>query len=179
MTLHLNDTGHMTPTGISPRIQRERWFTVNKGNPVNFQTILLGLSHIKLNLVFLEDPNSDAYSLLISTQTESNFCQHDSLSNTWRKWIISFPATTPWCLMISNKAWSYPGHCLLTRLRWPVPVNALCPGVKSPPLSSCITSHKAEKHGKFWRPDHILDMDVMKIHITPIYGTGKFRGSIE
>ena len=64
----------MAPTGISPGIQRERGFTVNKGNPINFQTILLGLSHIKLNLVFLEDPKSAAYSLLISTQSGSNFC---------------------------------------------------------------------------------------------------------
>ena len=53
----------------------KKGFTVNKGNPIHFQTILLGLSHIKLNLVFLKDPNSDVYSLLISTQSESNFCQ--------------------------------------------------------------------------------------------------------
>ena len=55
----------MAPTGISPGIQKERVFTVNKGNPIHFQTVLLELSPIKLNLVFLEDPNSAAYSLLI------------------------------------------------------------------------------------------------------------------
>lgn len=82
MTIHLNDTGHMAPTGISPGIQRGKGFTVNKGNPIHFQNILLGLSHTKLNLVFLEDPNSDVHSLLLSTQSESNFSQYARLSNT-------------------------------------------------------------------------------------------------
>lgn len=71
-----------------------RGFMANRGNPIHFQTVRQGI----LTLNWMEHPTSAVYSALITTQSITNFSWYDRLPNTWRKWIISFPATTPWCL---------------------------------------------------------------------------------
>ena len=69
---------------------------MNRGNPIHFQNVMCSrISHIKLNLVFLEHP----YLFCPCTaRDESNFSWYDVLSNIWMKSIIFLLATIPWCL---------------------------------------------------------------------------------